>query len=79
MFLEDKFSSLYVDICLMWQSGNLFWKQQFNIVIVFLPIFVADTKIIYSYNFLAPLMLRNKFQFQISNWSQFPLLDKQKL
>ena len=24
--------------------------------IVFLPIFVADTKIIYDYNFVAPLM-----------------------
>ena len=32
-----------------------FEKQQFRILVVFPPIYVLDTKIIYGYNFVAPL------------------------
>ena len=37
------------------QSVNLFSKQQLKMLIGFLPIFVADTKWIYVYNFVAHL------------------------
>ena len=30
-------------------------KQQFKVFVVFSPIFVADTKIIFGYNLVAPL------------------------
>ena len=39
----------------MCQSANLFWKQQFKMLVVFPPIFVVDTKIILVYNSVAPL------------------------
>ena len=32
-----------------------FEKEQFENLVVFLPIFVADTKVIYGYDFVAPL------------------------
>ena len=38
----------------MYQKVNLFWKQ-FRIMVLFPPIFLADTKIIHGYNFVAPL------------------------
>ena len=31
-------------------------KKQFRILVVFPPIFVVETKVIYGYNFVAPLM-----------------------
>ena len=40
------------------QSVNLFW-----VLVVFPPIFVVDTKIIYSYDFVAPLMMIMIFSF----------------
>ena len=42
----------------MCQSVNLFVKQQFIMLVVVLPIFVTDTKIIFGYNFVA--LLRKK-------------------
>ena len=40
---------------LVWQdkAQSYFEKYQFKIVVVFPHIFVADTKLIYGYNFLA--------------------------
>ena len=40
------------------QSVNLFW-----VLVVFPPIFVVNTKIIYSYDFVAPLMMIMIFSF----------------
>ena len=39
----------------MCQSVNLFWKKQFKNVGCVSAFFVADTKLIHGYNFLAPL------------------------
>ena len=40
--------------------------KQFKMLIVFVPIFVVDTKIIYGYNFVAPLTaVKLRFKFLI--------------
>ena len=41
----------------MFQSVSLVKKMAVKSVVVFLPIFVVDTKIIFRYNFVAPLKL----------------------
>ena len=37
-------------------------------LVVFPPIFVADTKIIYGYNFVAPLNFRGEDDFEFAKW-----------
>ena len=39
----------------MWWSVNVLWKTSFKMFVMFLPIFVADTKITFTYKFIAPL------------------------
>ena len=43
-------------VSLMCQSLCNIVKEQFKVLVKFLPIFVADTKIIFDYNFVAPLI-----------------------
>ena len=60
--MRGKFSFLYVDIWFDVTKCKFFCgKQQFEILIVFSPIFV-DTEIIFVYNFVAPL------KFNISSY-----------
>ena len=42
---------------LMFQDVNLTRKQQFKMLVAFSPIFVGDTKIIFRYDFVAPLKI----------------------
>ena len=54
----------YLEFGLMWQNVNLKCK----VLVMFSPIFMADTKIIYGYNFVASLMkhwlmLNKKFAY----------------
>ena len=54
--MRDEFSSLYVDIWFDVTKCKLIMKNSsFKILVVFLPIFVADTKITSVCNFVAPL------------------------
>ena len=49
---------VYSPICsLMCQSVNLLWTKEFKMLVVFSPIFVAETKIIVVHNFAALLSL----------------------
>ena len=58
-----KFSFPYVDMYSNVPKGKyILKKQQFKILVVFPHIFVADTKITYSYSFVAPL--RNTYKFK---------------
>ena len=41
----------------MCQNVYYFVKEQFRLLVMFSPIFVADTKIIFGYNFVAHLTL----------------------
>ena len=60
--MRGKFSFLYVDIWFDVTECKFIMKNSsFKILVVFSPIFVADTKITFVYNFVAPL---NK-QFEI--------------
>ena len=43
-------------VSLMCQSLCNIVKEQFKVLVKFLPIFVADTKITFDYNFVAPLI-----------------------
>ena len=43
-------------VSLMCQSLCNIVKEQFKVLVKFLLIFVADTKIIFDYNFVAPLI-----------------------
>ena len=49
------FMSRYVDNWFDGTKCKFINKKQLNMMVVFSPIFVADTKIIYGYNFVAPL------------------------
>ena len=49
------FMRRYVDIWFDGTKCKFINKKQLNMMVVFSPIFVADTKIIYGYNFVAPL------------------------
>ena len=53
----------------MSQDVNLAEKQQFKMLLVFSPIFVADTKIIYRYDFVASLRFSDTLKL-ISMWTQ---------
>ena len=65
LLIGGKFSFSYVDIYSDVPKCNLFFeKQQFKMLGVLSPIFMADIKIIYGYNFLAPLIY---FQFYFSD------------
>ena len=60
--MRDKFSFLDVDIWFDVTECKFIMKNSsFKMLVVFSPIFVADTKITFVYNFVAPL---NK-QFEI--------------
>ena len=63
--MRGKFSFLYVDIWFDVMKCRFNVKDSsFKMLAVFLPIFVADTKISFVYNFIAPL--RN-----LSSWLNF--------
>ena len=56
--MRGKFSFLYADIWFDVTKCKLIMKNSsFNVLVVFSPIFVADTKITFVYNFLAPLKI----------------------
>ena len=56
LFIRRKFSFTYVDISSdVPECNSFFEKYQYRILIVFPPIFVAKTKIMYGYNFVVPL------------------------
>ena len=59
-FLEvrkGKFSFLYVDIWFdVMKCKCIVKNNSFEMLVVFSPIFVADTKITFVYNFVAPLI-----------------------
>ena len=57
--MERKFSLQYVDISPDVPKGKFIFKTKSLESLVFLcpPMFVADTKIIYGYNFVVPLSL----------------------
>ena len=56
MLVRGKFSFLYVDIWFDVAKCKFIVKNSsFKTLVVFLPIFVADTKITFVYNFVAPL------------------------
>ena len=58
--MRDKFSFLYVDIWFDVTNGKFNVKNSsFEMLVVFSPIFVADTKITFVYNFAAPLIVSN--------------------
>ena len=45
--------------------------QQFKMLVVFLTIFVANTKITFDYNFVAPLKTGSEIEFLISSGTFF--------
>ena len=51
----------------MWQSVSLSWNIAVQILVVFSPLLVADTKIIFSYNFVA--LLTDFFVWQGSEYA----------
>ena len=56
--MRGKFSFLYVDIWFDVTKCKFIVKNSsFEMLVVFSPIFVADTKITFVYNFVAPLMV----------------------
>ena len=56
--MRGKFSFLYVDIWFDVTKCKFIVKNSsFEMLVVFSPIFVADTKITFVYNFVAPLSL----------------------
>ena len=59
--MRGKFSFLYVDIWFDVTKCKFIVKNSsFEMLVVFSPIFVADTKITFVYNFVAPLNLNQK-------------------
>ena len=56
LLIGSKFSFPYVDILPDVSKNKIILKNSnLQILVVFPPIFVADTKIIYGFNFVAPL------------------------
>ena len=56
--MRDKFSFLYVNIWFDATKCKFIMKMgSFNMLVVFSPIFVADTKANFVYNFVAPLTI----------------------
>ena len=52
--------------------------RQFKMVLAFSPTFVADTKIIFGYNFVAPLKAFGEFieQYKFRYIAQYPVPPK---
>ena len=46
-------------------------KKQFKMLIVFLPSFMADTKIIFGFNFVAPLRTKQDFFLKQKNMKAY--------
>ena len=68
--MRGKFSFLYVDIWFDVTKCKFIVKNSsFEMLVVFSPIFVADTKITFVYNFVAPL--RGKKNRLILNFAEF--------
>ena len=56
LLVKGKFSFLYVDIWFDVTECKFIMKNSsFKMLVAFSPIFVVDTKITFSYNFVAPL------------------------
>ena len=64
LLVRDKFSFLYIDIWFDVTECKFIMKY-FKMLVVFLPIFVADTKITFIYNFVAPLITVQCFRFSL--------------
>ena len=63
LLVKGNFSFLFVDIWFNMTNCKFIVKNSsFKMLVVFLPIFVADTKITFSYNFVAPLILYKKWR-----------------
>ena len=57
LLVRDKFSFLYIDIWFdVIECKFIIENSSFKMLVVFSPIFVADTKITFVYNFVAPLI-----------------------
>ena len=57
--MRGKFSFLFVDIWFNVIKCKFIVKNSsFEMLVVFLPIFVANTKITFVYNFVAPLKMK---------------------
>ena len=57
LLVRGKFSFLYVDIWFDVRKSKFIVKNySFKMLVVFWPIFVADTTITFVYTFVAPLM-----------------------
>ena len=69
MLVRGKFSFLYVDIWFDMIKSKVTVKNiSFKMLVVFLPIFVVDTKITFVYNFVAPLIQTKwRRKWKISN------------
>ena len=66
--MRSKFIFLHV-VSLMCQVYHE--EQQFKMLVVFLTIFVANTKITFDYNFVAPLKTGSEVEFLISSGTFF--------
>ena len=63
LLVKGSFSFLFKDIWFDMTNCKFIVKNNsFKMLVVFLPIFVADTKITFAYNFLAPLILYKKWR-----------------
>ena len=72
LLVRGKFSFLYADICFDVTKCKFIVKNSsFKILLVFSPIFVADTKITFAYNFVAPLKILENSQKKNSCQSLF--------
>lgn len=62
--MRRKFSFLYIDIYYdVPKCKFIMQNSTFRMLVVFPVIFVADTKLIYGYNFVTPLDYYHNFQF----------------
>ena len=61
--MRGKFSFLYVDIWFDVTKCKFNVKNgSFEMLVVFSPIFVEDTKITFAYNFVAPLKKHEEYE-----------------
>ena len=68
LFMRSRFSFSIAGIYFDLISVRLFWKEKkFKMLIVFLPSFMADTKIIFGFNFVAPLRTKQDFFLKQKN------------
>ena len=63
----------------MSQDVNLALKLHFKMLVVFSNIFVADTKIIFRYDFVAPLKFDIADNYHYHCLDQFPLRQKRNV